>query len=70
MPLQGAEVGGPHQGGGLVDDQVGPDSPASASGFSQRGTHSGAWSGSCLCQKPLDSAPLGKRCMLSARWAR
>ena len=28
-------------------------SPASASGLSQRGSHSGAWLGSSLCQKPL-----------------
>jgi hypothetical protein len=34
-------------------------SPGSASGLSQRGSQSGAWCGSALCQKPLVCAPFG-----------
>src|SRR2546423_989524 len=45
-------------------------SPGSASGFVQRGSHSGAWSGSSFCQNPLRCAPFGYRCMFSARWVR
>ena len=55
---------------GSSDDQYVVASPALAPGLSQRGIHSGACEGSCLCQKPRVPAPLGYRFMFSGRPSR
>ena len=45
-------------------------SSGSASVLRHRRSHSGAWLGTSLCQKPGRSTPLGKRCRFTGRSAR
>ena len=50
-------------------DEV-PLSPGPAVSLCQRVSQAGAWLGTCLCQKPGRSLPLGKRCRLTGRPSR